>query len=68
MSYQFEVHFLVRKGCGPEWVEKRIPIFMDDVDPEATEEDAKEMAIDEAKYYLLSRDCPAIKFIAIYNS
>lgn len=53
---EFAVHFKLRKGLGPEWVDKTIFVGLDDVDPETTEFELKQMAINEAESQLYRTD------------
>ena len=56
MCYQYEVEFLFRKGLGPDFVTKLVPIAYDDVDAEVPEATVKQWAINEAREYLRSRN------------
>lgn len=68
MCYLFEVEFLVRKGLGPEWLTKFVTIAYDDVDPDVHSDIVKDWAINEAKHYLKTHDCPAFIYQDIHNS
>lgn len=49
MEYIFQIHWKLRKGLGPEWVDKVTEVGLDDLPPETTYEEAKEMAINDFK-------------------
>ena len=49
MEYTFNIHWQLRRGLGPEWVNKITGIGLDDLPSETTFEEAKQMAIDEFK-------------------
>lgn len=49
MEFIFNIHWKLRKGLGPEWIDKVSNIGMDDLPPETTVEEAKQMAICEFK-------------------
>ena len=49
MEYIFQIHWKLRKGLGPEWVDKVSEIGLDDLPPETTYAEAKEMAISDFK-------------------
>lgn len=66
--YQYEVEFRVRKGLGPEFVTKMVPVAYDDVDPDVPEYIVKEWAVKEAKQYLRDRDCPVFIYIDIHST
>jgi hypothetical protein len=38
-----EVSCRVRKGAGPEWVDKIVTVFFDDIDNSATESEIREL-------------------------
>ncbi|UOB18599.1 hypothetical protein [Abyssalbus ytuae] len=43
------VHCKVRKGLGPDWINKDIEIFLDDIEPGTNESMINDMIIYEAK-------------------
>lgn len=49
MFYAFMIHWRLRKGLGPEWVDKVSEFAFDDLPPETSYEEAKQMAISEFK-------------------
>lgn len=49
MQFIFNIHWKLRKGLGPEWVDKVSDIGLDDLPEETTLEEAKQMAISEFK-------------------
>jgi len=49
MEFIFNIHWKLRKGLGPEWVDKVSDIGLDDLPPETTVEEARQMAISEFK-------------------
>jgi hypothetical protein len=49
MEFGFVIHYKLRKGLGPEWVNKTAEFYYDDLPIEATYEWAKEMAIADFK-------------------
>lgn len=55
MMYCYNVIFSVRKGLGPEWVEKTVVIAIDDIEKGTPEYEIKEMAKMEAKAELERR-------------
>ncbi len=53
------VHFLITKGLGPEQVEKVIGVFIDDIQPEMSDQEVMGMAKQEAEHQLYnSEDFP----------
>jgi predicted KAP-like P-loop ATPase len=46
---EFAVHFLIRKGLGPDWFAKTIFVVFDDIDHETTESKLRQMARHEAE-------------------
>lgn len=55
MEYIFQIHWKLRKGLGPEWVDKVSEIGLDDLPPDTTYEEAKAMAISDFKSERYSR-------------
>jgi len=49
MEFVFNIHWKLRKGLGPEWVDNVSNIGLDDLPPETTVEEARQMAISEFK-------------------
>lgn len=49
MEYTFEIHWQLRKGLGPDWIDKHETIFLDDLPSETTFEEAKNMAVFQFK-------------------
>lgn len=47
MEYLFHIHYLLRKGLGPEWVEKCEDIYLDDLPEDTTPAQAEAMAMAE---------------------
>lgn len=47
MDCLFHIHYLLRKGLGPDWVEKVEDIFFDDLLDETTPAEAEAMAMAE---------------------
>lgn len=66
--YQYEVEFSVRKGLGPDFVPKLVPIAYDDVDPEVPEYVVKEWAKKDAEHYLRTHDCPVFIYVDTHSS
>ncbi len=42
----------VRRGLGPQWDEKTITVFLDDVEPFVSEAEIRDMVIWDAKHQL----------------
>jgi hypothetical protein len=49
MMKVFVIHYSLRKGLGPEWVNKTEEIAFDDLSEDTTDCEVKEMAIAEFK-------------------
>ena len=49
---EFAVHFLIRKGLGPEWVPKTIFVGLDDIEPEMEEYEIRAWARENAESVL----------------
>lgn len=49
MEYMFHIHWKLRKGLGPQWVDKVSDIFLDDLPDETTAEEARQMAKEQFK-------------------
>lgn len=66
----FIVEFSVRKGLGPDFFKKEIPIYFDDVDAEIEYEEVKQWAIEEATRILQQpeKECPVFHFVAIHST
>jgi len=47
-----EVSCRVMKGMGPDWTDKTVTVFMDDVDNSATETEIRELVLWDAKCQL----------------
>ena len=47
MEYLFHIHYLLRKGLGPDWVEKCEDIYLDDLPEETTPAEAESIAMAE---------------------
>jgi hypothetical protein len=59
MEAHFAVHFMIRKGLGPEYKEKVIEVGLDDIEPDTSDAELKSMAKLEAESYLSkSEDYP----------
>lgn len=50
MAYIFIIHWQLRKGLGPEWVNKTTDIGLDDLPEDVTLDEAKQMAISDFKH------------------
>lgn len=68
MTYNYNVEFRVRKGLGPLFETKLIPVEYDDVDNDVPESTVKQWAIKDAEDYLTSRDCHVFMFIDIHSA
>jgi len=68
MAYQYNVEFRVRRGLGPLFETKLIPIGYDDVDRDIPESTVKEWAKKDAENYLISRDYHVFIFIDIHSA
>jgi hypothetical protein len=44
----YYVYFQVMKGLGPDFFEKVITVFFDDIDPESNEQQLRQWAINQA--------------------
>lgn len=66
MSYNFVVEFQARKGLGPEFTRKLVPICYDDIDPCVPEYIVKDWAKKDAEEYLTERDWHTLVFVEIY--
>lgn len=66
--YQYEVEFRVRKGAGPDFFTKFVPVAFDDVDPEVPEYIVKEWAKAEAESELRKHDCPVFIYVDTHSS
>jgi hypothetical protein len=65
----YAVHFQVMKGLGPDFREKVINIFFDDIDPETQEWQLRQWAINEATAQLKSApDCTRFYFTDILDA
>ena len=53
---EFAVHFLIRKGLGPDWISKTIFVGLDDIDHEMSEADIRQWARSEAESILYKSD------------
>lgn len=49
MEYIFQIHWKLRKGLGPEWIDKVTEVGLDDLPPETAYDDFRQMAISEFK-------------------
>lgn len=49
MSATYEFEYSVRKGLGPEWVNKPLTVFLDDLPQELTDYEIECTAINEAE-------------------
>jgi len=49
MEFIFNIHWKLRKGLGPVWVDKVSDIGLDDLPSETTYEEAKQMALANLK-------------------
>lgn len=49
MEYTFQIHWILRKGLGPDWIPKTSTIHLDDLPNETTFEEAKSMAVSDFK-------------------
>lgn len=49
MTFSFHIHWKLRKGLGPDWIDKVAEVGLDDLPSETTEEEAKELAIADFK-------------------
>jgi hypothetical protein len=56
MMYQYEVEVSIRKGLGPEWVNKNFPVVFDDVEEGVSELEVKEWAKREVNSLLYNSD------------
>jgi hypothetical protein len=52
MMRVFNVLFSIRKGLGPDWFDKNIPVGLDDLPEELSENEIRQMARAEAERYL----------------
>lgn len=52
MEAYFAVHFILRKGMGPEHVPHLVNVGLDDIDPGTTEEEIREMVLLDAESQL----------------
>lgn len=49
---EFSVHIKLRKGLGPDWVDKHISVGLDDIPEEMTEVEIRAMVIEVAEEQL----------------
>ncbi|MBK7337811.1 MAG: hypothetical protein IPJ00_17365 [Saprospirales bacterium] len=49
MDCLFHIHYLLRKGLGPDWVEKVEDIFLDDMEEDTTPSEAEAIAVAQFK-------------------
>ena len=49
MGQIFNIHWRLRKGLGPEWIDKVSDIGLDDLPLDVTVSEARQIAIDEFK-------------------
>lgn len=68
MCYQYNVEFSVRKGLGPDWVQKFVFTAYDDVDADVPEYVVKQWAKHDAEHWLKTHDCPAFIYIDIHSA
>lgn len=52
----FNVLFSIRKGLGPEWLDKYIVVAFDDLPEDTSEWDVRQMARNEAELRLYNSD------------
>lgn len=53
---EFAVHFMIRKGMGPDSFKKTIFVALDDLEPDMTEQEIKDLAISQAEGELYKND------------
>ena len=66
MSYNFIVEFQIRKGLGPDFVQKLIPVYYDDIEADTPEYVVIDWAIKEAEGILIKTECPAFVYVNIH--
>jgi len=49
MNAHFHFDYLVMKGLGPEWIQKDVEVFLDDLDDGLSDEEVEQMAIVDAE-------------------
>lgn len=68
MEYHLIVEVEIRKGVGPDTFTKDHEVFFDDIEPEVSEDEIKEMAVKEAKQHFSNpkAQCPAFWIREVY--
>jgi hypothetical protein len=52
----FNVHFLIRKGLGPDYMPKVLNVALDDLPEDLTEWEIRDMAKNKAEEYLYNNE------------
>jgi hypothetical protein len=63
-----EVHCRVMKGLGPDWVDKRITVFLDDIEDDTPDYIIEEMVTADAKQRLKEAGFLQFRIVEIHSA